>query len=153
MKVLVLLLSMFAFSWQTYAEETKMNVELTAYIPGLGIEYQIDEKRTLGLNYSAPFASVNVNMTSYNDGVLNGGYFNNVFLGYGQDKDGATGFLNLDHYIYAGAVFGYQWLLDSGINFNADAGLMLMVFDAAGEMNILPIPAFAASVGYAFSIE
>lgn len=65
----------------------------------------------------------------------------------------ATGFLNLDSYIYVGGVFGYQWLLDNGINFNADAGLMLMVFDDAGETKVLPIPAFALSVGYAFNLE
>jgi hypothetical protein len=143
---------LFSFSFGAYAEEKRMNLEFTGYLPGLGIEYQWDEQSTIGINYSAPFQSVNVNITNYNDGVLNGGYYNNIFLGYGEDKDGATGFLNLDRYLYVGAVLGYQWMLKSGINFNADAGLMFAVFDDVGQTRVLPIPAFALSVGYAFSI-
>ena len=144
--------TLLGFAYAANAEEKKMNVELTAYIPGFGLEYQWDDNRTLGLNYSVPFQSVNVNVTHYSNGVLKGGYYNNIFLGYGEDKAGATSFLNLDRYIYAGAVVGYQWMLKSGINFNADAGLMLMAFDDVGETRVLPIPAFAVSVGYVFSL-
>ena len=154
MKRIMLLVCLGVFSSPAFAEDTKMNMELTAYIPGFGVEYQLDDTRTLGLNYSA-FKSVNVNMTSYNDGVFNGGYFNNVFLGYGDDGSNSVGLFTLGKYMYAGAVFGYQWDLDNGVNINADAGLMLVafnLFDSNNQTEFLPLPAFALSVGYAFSL-
>jgi hypothetical protein len=137
-----------------YAEGDKLNVELTGYLPGLGMEYQWNEDNTIGINYSAPFQTVNVNITNYQEGALNGGFYMNAFLGYGEDNGDKTG-IDLGRYLYTGGVAGYQWMLKSGINFNVDAGLMFVVFLdalAAGETRILPVPAFAASVGYAFSL-
>ncbi len=150
----IILFVLLVFSATANAEEAKMNVELTAYFPGFGVEYQLDETRTLGLNYSA-LKSANVNMTSYNDGVLKGGYFNNIFFGYGDDGTGGAGVLALGKYLYGGAVFGHQWMFDNGVNINADAGLMLVVFnmfDRGNEVQVLPFPAMAISVGYVFSM-
>jgi hypothetical protein len=155
MKKLYLIIAtftLFSFSFAAYAEEKKMNLELTGYLPGLGMEYQWDEQSTIGINYSAPFQSVNIHTTYYLDGTLNGGVFGNVFLGYFKDKGDKTGVLSAGRYVYAGLVGGYQWMLESGINFNVDAGLMLAAYLDAEAVRVLPLPAFAASVGYAFSL-
>jgi len=145
----IILFVLLVFAATANAEEAKMNVELTAYIPGFGVEYQLDETRTLGLNYSA-LKSANVNMTSYNDGAFKGGYFNNVFLGYGDDGSSGSGILALGKFMYAGGVVGYQWMFHNGVNINADVGLMIV--KSLDNDGLFPVPAFAISIGYAFSL-
>ena len=146
-QTIILVISLLVCSGQISAGEPKINIELTAYLPGIGIEYQWDESKTVGLNYAAVLENINISLTSYDKAALSGGYYTNIFLGY--DNNNNIG-LGTGDFVYLGGVFGRQWLWDNGININADAGLLGIYFPTSGEM--LPSPAFAISLGYIFSL-
>ena len=136
-------------STPVHAEEKSVNLELTAYLPGFGVEYQWDESKTLGINYTAA-QNFNVHLTHYNDGVFEGGFYQNGFIGY--DDGRKNGLISEGAFVYVGAVSGYQWMWDNGVNVNLDGGLMLLLFPSNKDAYVLPLPAFAISVGYAFSL-